>query len=152
MLEPRGTRASIEDSDIQIVESEFVCSSRKKKAEYVCKPKPDPTVVRNTDPEEGKFFGNTFVGSIESQQKLWFRLKEKNGSVAIIPKVSTKPDGERDTMFEEENHELLGDDVYSSFMEADGSALLNDVPIRLKNVLPEQGKLIGVMKLAVDLT
>ena len=108
--------------------------------------------MRNTDPEEGKFFGMTLAGSVESQENWWFRLKEKNGSVAIIPKVSTKPDGERDTMFEEENHELLGDDVYSSFMEADGSDLLNDVPTRLKNVLPEQGKLIGVMKLAVDLT
>jgi hypothetical protein len=107
--------------------------------------------VREIDPEEGKFFGMTLAGSVESHENWWFRLKEKNDRVAIIPKVPSKPDVERDTIFEEEIHKLLVNDVYSSFMEADGSDLLNDVPTRLKNVLPEQGKFIGVMKLAVDL-
>ena len=93
----------------------------------------------------------TLAGSVESQENWWFRLKEKNDRVAIIPKVPSKPDVKRDTIFEEEIHKLLENDVCSSLMEADGSDLLNDVPKRLKNVLPEQGKFIGAMKLAVDL-
>ena len=50
-------------------------------------------------------------------------------------------------MFEEEIQTLLGEDVRCNLHEVEGSAMPNEVPNKLKKVLPELGIFMGVTRL-----